>query len=71
MMIDYLLQPFDEGMLREKWKVAPEDELYPPRHVGYVLNMFMWGENDDETIIARIIAYFLLDISDIANQHNK
>lgn len=70
MMIDYLMEAFDPNVIREQWNVEENNSLYPPRHVGYVLNMFLWN-HDDPKDIARVLAYFLLDIRDIVTDEQK
>ncbi len=70
MMIDYLLEAFDEDELREQWHVEPNEPLYPPKHIGYVLNMFLM-EHDNPKDIARVAAYLMLDIRDVVSTEQK
>lgn len=70
MMIDYLLEPFDEDLLREQWHVEAGESLYPPKHIGYILNLFL-TDHDEPKDIARVAAYFLLDIRDVVTEEQK
>lgn len=70
MMIDYLLETFDEDELREQWHVEPNEPVYPPKHIGYILNLFLLDEIDPKDV-ARIAAYFLLDIRDVVTPEQK
>lgn len=70
MMIDYLLEVFDEDLIRQEWHVEAEKPLYPPKHVGYILNMFLWN-HDEPKDVARLAAYFLLDIRDTVTPQQK
>jgi hypothetical protein len=70
MMIDYLLESFDEDLIRTEWHVEAGEPLYPPKHVGYVLRMLLWNREDPKDV-ARIIAYYLLDIRDTISLEQK
>ena len=63
MMVDYLIAAFDETMLRQKWNLEPHEPLYPPKHLGYVVNMLLWEQENFNFIdVARLITYVLLDL---------
>lgn len=62
-MIDYLLDSLMASEdVREQWHVEEDEYCYPPQHVGYLLNMFMWYDAEPRAV-SRVFMYFLIDLS--------
>ncbi|CAL8116199.1 unnamed protein product [Orchesella dallaii] len=63
LMIDYLMEAvIPKETIREEWHISKWEPLYPPRHIGYLINMLMWSDADPQAV-SRVFMYFLLDIS--------
>lgn len=69
-MIDHLMDGLqaEEESIRQEWNLDPDQELYPPQHVGYLANMFMKPDVDPK-VISRIFMYFLFDLSSFLSEH--
>lgn len=62
-MIDHLMDSLLEDVdLHEEWHVEEGQPCYPPRHVGYLVNMFMWLDADPKAV-SRVFMYFLIDLN--------
>ncbi|ODM96006.1 Protein ELYS, partial [Orchesella cincta] len=51
LMVDHFMDALlAKETLREEWHTPEGHALYPPQHVGYLVNMFMWLEADPKTV---------------------
>jgi len=70
-MVDHLMDALlTKEAITEAWNTPDGQPLYPPQHVGYLVNMFMWPDADPKAV-SRVFMYFLFDLNYLYLQSNN